>query len=106
MILDKNQVCPLFFALGAPRALELAFGRAGFVDVREERVPVVLRWGSADEACAAMLEGGPVALAWKRFSAETRAVVRAEYLASIDAYRDGAGFAVPSEVVFATARKP
>ncbi len=108
-IVDANvesEVCPLFFALGAPRALEIAFGRAGFVDVREERVPVVLRWGSADEACAAMLEGGPVALAWKRFPAETRAVVRAAYLASIDAYRDGDGFAVPSEVVFATARRP
>jgi SAM-dependent methyltransferase len=102
----ESEVCPLFFSLGAPRALPLAFSRAGFVDVAEERVPLVLRWGSADEACAAMLEGGPVALAWKRFSPDTRAAVRAAYLASIEDHRDGAGYAVPSEIVFATARKP
>ena len=42
---------------------------------------MTLSWASADEACTAMLEGGAVALAWNRFSAETRAVVRAEYLA-------------------------
>jgi SAM-dependent methyltransferase len=102
----QSEVCPLFFSLGAPRALTLAFGRAGFRDVSETRVPLVLRWGSADEACAAMLEGGPVALAWKRFPAPARAAVRAAYLASIEAYRDGAGYAVPSEIVLATARKP
>jgi SAM-dependent methyltransferase len=102
----QSEVCPLFFSLGALGALSLAFGRAGLCDVSEARLPLVLRWGSADEACAAMLEGGPVALAWKRFSAEARAAVRAAYLASIDAHRDGAGYAVPSEIVFATARKP
>jgi SAM-dependent methyltransferase len=101
-----SEVCPLFFALGAPGALPRAFGRAGLRDVSEERVPLVLRWASADEACAAILDGGPVALAWKRFPDETRAAVRAAYLASIEPYREGAGYAVPSELVFATARKP
>jgi SAM-dependent methyltransferase len=102
----QSEVCPLFFALGGPGALTLAFGRAGFQDVSETRVPLVLRWSSPDEACAAMLEGGPVALAWKRFSAPARTAVREAYLASIEAHRDGAGYAVPSEIVFATARKP
>jgi SAM-dependent methyltransferase len=101
----ESEVCPLFFALGAPRALALAFERAGLRDVVEERVPVVLRWRSADEACSAMLAGGPVALAWKRFSPAVRDDVRAAYLASIDAHRHGAGYEVPSEIVFATARK-
>jgi SAM-dependent methyltransferase len=100
-----SEVCPLFFALGVPRALEVSFGLAGFRDVVEERVPVTLTWASDDEACGAMLEGGPVALAWKRFSPEVRAGVRADYLASIAPFRHGAGYEIPSEVVFATARR-
>jgi hypothetical protein len=53
-----------------------------------------------------MLEGGAVALAWTRFSPETRAVVRAEYLASLEPFRRGDRYDVAAEVVFATARKP
>jgi hypothetical protein len=101
----ESEVCPLFFSLGVPRALELLFGGAGFVDVVEERRPVTLVWPSEDEACTAMLEGGPVALAWKRFSTETRALVRAAYLESIAPHRRGAGYEVPSEVVFISARR-
>jgi SAM-dependent methyltransferase len=101
----ESEVCPLFFSLGAPRALELLFAGAGFVDVVEERLPVTLEWPSDDQACAAMLEGGPVALAWKRFTPEMRAVVRAAYLDSIAPFRRGAGYQVPSEVVFARARR-
>ena len=80
--------------------------RAGLTDVVEESVPVTLSWASADEACAAMLEGGAVALAWSRFSPETRAVVRAEYLASLEPFRRGGRYDVAAEVAFATARKP
>ena len=53
-----------------------------------------------------MLEGGAVALAWSRFSAETRAIVRAEYLASLEPFRRGDRYEIAAEVVFATARKP
>jgi SAM-dependent methyltransferase len=101
----ESEVCPLFFSLGVPGALPALFGLAGFTDVVEERVPVTLAWESADEAAAAMLEGGPVALAWKRFSPEVRALVRERYLASIEPFRRGGGYAVPSEVVFASARR-
>jgi SAM-dependent methyltransferase len=101
----ESEVCPLFFSLGVPRALEILFRGAGFVDVVEERRAVTLAWPSDDEACGAMLEGGPVALAWKRFSPETRAQVRAAYLESIAPFRRGAGYEVPSEVVFARARR-
>ena len=59
---------------------------------------MTLAWASADEACRAMLEGGAVALAWNRFSAETRAVVRAEYLASLEPFRRGERYDVPAEV--------
>jgi SAM-dependent methyltransferase len=101
----QSEVCPLFFALGAPGALTFALARAGFDDIAEQRFPLSLGWASADDACAAMLEGGPVALAWKRFSPAARRTVRAEYLASIEPYRRGSRYQVPSEVVFATARK-
>jgi hypothetical protein len=53
-----------------------------------------------------MLEGGAVAMAWSRFSAETRAAVRGEYLASLERFRRGDRYDVAAEVVFATARKP
>jgi SAM-dependent methyltransferase len=101
-----SDVCPLFFALGVPGALTASLARAGLTDVTEESVPVTLSWASADEACRAMLEGGAVALAWSRFSSETRAVVRAEYLASLEPFRRGDRYDVAAEVVFATARRP
>ena len=101
----ESDVCPLFFALGVPGALTAAFGQAGLVEVVEESVPVTLSWRSGDEACRAMLEGGAVALAWNRFDAETRAVVHAEYLASLEPFRRGERYDVPAEVMFATARK-
>jgi ubiquinone/menaquinone biosynthesis C-methylase UbiE len=101
-----SEVCPLFFSLGVPGAPRAYLERAGFRDVFEESVPVTLSWTSADEACRAMLEGGAVALAWNRFSPETRAVVRAEYLASLEPFRRGDRYDVAAEVMFATARKP
>jgi len=101
-----SEVCPLFFDLGVPGALTASFQRAGLTDVVEESVPVTLSWASADEACAAMLEGGAVALAWNRFDAETRAVVRAAYLASLEPFRRGDRYDVAAEVMYATARKP
>ncbi len=102
----ESEVCPLFFASGVPGALPTLCAGSGLVDVVEERVPVTLQWASADEAASTMLEGGPVALAWKRFSPEVRRDVREAYLASIAPFRRGQGYAVPSEVVFATARRP
>jgi ubiquinone/menaquinone biosynthesis C-methylase UbiE len=101
-----SEVCPLFFSLGAPGAPTAYLERAGFCDVVEDSVPITLSWRSADEACQAMLEGGAVALAWNRFSPETRAVVRAEYLASLEPFRRGARYDVAAEVMFATARRP
>jgi SAM-dependent methyltransferase len=101
----QSEVCPMFFALGVPGALELAFGRAGLDQVETERVPITLAWPSEDAVVGAMLEGGAVALAWKRFSPETRAEVRAEYLASIAPFRRGEGYEIAAEVVFATAHR-
>ncbi len=99
-----SDVCPMFFHLGTKDTLARAFAAAGFVDVELERIATTLRYASADEALEAVFRGGPVALAYSRFDAATRAAVHAEYLASIAAYADGAGFRIPGEFVVAAAR--
>ena len=101
----EGDACPLFFSLGAPGALTGALWRAGLEVTAEERVPVTLAWPSADEACDALLEGGAVALAWKHFSPDVQAEVCATFLATLEPFRRGAGYDVPAEVLFATARK-
>jgi ubiquinone/menaquinone biosynthesis C-methylase UbiE len=101
-----SDVCPLFFGLGGEGALRAGLMAAGFEDVRELRVETALRWPDAERALDAMLAGGAVALAYSRFAPEVRAAVRREYAAAIAAYRDGDGYTVPAEMVFATARRP
>lgn len=100
-----SEVCPLFFRLGTKDSLARAFSEAGFGDVRFERISVELVYASADEALSAAFEGGPVALAYSRFDDSTRVTVRAEYLQSIEGYRDGAGYHIPGEFVAAVGRK-
>ncbi len=101
----ESEVCPLFFALGVPGALALALERAGFGNIAEERIPMTLDWPSAEAAVRDMLEGGAVALAWRRFSPEIRRQVGNEYLASIESFRQGTHYRVPSEILFVTAER-
>ncbi len=63
----QMEVCPLFFALGAPGGFASALASAGFVEPHEERVEVVLRWADRSEACAAVFDGGPGALPFSMF---------------------------------------
>jgi len=102
----QMDVCPLFFALGAPGAFAAALEHAGLIDQREERVAVTLRWRDCHEACAAMFDGGPGALPFSMFTEEMRQAVRDQFVASIEPYRRGDGFEVPAEFVYATACKP
>ena len=102
----SSDVCPLFFQLGTKDSLARAFTRAGFVDVRFERIEVSLDYASGDQALDAAFRGGPVALAYSRFDAPTREAVHAEYLDSIEPYRDGAGYRIPGEFVAAVGMKP
>lgn len=101
-----SDVCPLFYQLGTKDSLARAFTAAGFVDVRHERLGVELRYASPEDALGAAFKGGPVALAYSRFEDRTRAVVHAEYLQSIETYRDGAGYRIPGEFVVAVGTKP
>ena len=101
-----SDVCPMFFQLGTGDALALALRAAGFADMAVERVPTTLHYASAEAALDAAFRGGPVAMAYSRFDAATRAAVHAEYLHSIAGYAAGAGYAIPGEFVVAAARVP
>jgi ubiquinone/menaquinone biosynthesis C-methylase UbiE len=102
----NSDVCPLFFALGGEGALKLAFERAGFQDVRDEREERTLLWPSDEEACGAIFPGGPVALPYSKFSSQVQAEVHAEYLDSLAPYRqDDGSYRVPGEFVYAVGSK-
>jgi ubiquinone/menaquinone biosynthesis C-methylase UbiE len=101
----SSDVCPMFFALGAPGALTELFEAAGFVDVEEGRLGVELRYDNADDALGAAFLGGPVALAYSRFDDDARAGAHREYLASISDFADGTGHRVPGEFVVCSARR-
>lgn len=73
-----SEVCPLFFLLGTKDTLQRKFERAGFADVAADRVSTILHYDSPEEACGAAFEGGPMALAYSRFDAPTRAEVHSE----------------------------
>jgi ubiquinone/menaquinone biosynthesis C-methylase UbiE len=94
-----SEVCPMFFQLGNGDALTGEFEAAGFTRVRSERVDAPLRYETPEQACGAAFLGGPVALAYGRFTDDVKAEVHAEYLASIEQYRAGEGFRVPGEFV-------
>ena len=98
-----SDVCPLFFQLGARRALAGQLRAAGFDAPREQRLAAVLHYADAAAACQAAFAGGPVALAWSRFGETARARARASYLDSIAGWRSGEGYAVPAEFVLACA---
>jgi ubiquinone/menaquinone biosynthesis C-methylase UbiE len=101
----KSDVCPLFFRLGTGDALEAAFREAGFTGVKSKRIAAPIHHASPEDACGAVFAGGPVALAYNRFDEDTRQAVHGEYLASIEEYRDGAGYSVPGEFVVVSGAK-
>jgi SAM-dependent methyltransferase len=95
----QSDVCPMFFRLGAGDALRQAFLAAGFVDVAERRLQSRLLYATADEACEAAFAGGPVGLAYGRFTDSMKAEAHEEYLASLEPYRVREGYSVPGEFV-------
>jgi SAM-dependent methyltransferase len=99
----KSDVCPMFFFLGTPGAIEATLENAGFVDVSVTRLRVDLAYRDAGEAIGAAFLGGPVALPFGRFGDDEQRDVENEYLESIAEFRDGDGYLVPGEFVIATA---
>ncbi len=101
----ESDVCPMFFQLGLPGALKLAFEQAGFAETTEVRVDRPLEFTSEREVLSAFFAGGPVALAYSKFSPEVRETVHTEFLQSITPYKNGSGFNIPGEFVFMLGRK-
>jgi ubiquinone/menaquinone biosynthesis C-methylase UbiE len=101
----QSEVCPMFFQLGAGDALGHAFGAAGFGRIECRRLATRLHYAGANEACDAAFVGGPVALAYSRFSEATKAVARDDYLRSISPHRRGESYAIPGEFVIVAGAK-
>ncbi|MEJ2085689.1 MAG: methyltransferase domain-containing protein [Acidobacteriota bacterium] len=101
----KSEVCPMFFQLGTGEGMRLHFEAAAFDDVASVRINTVLEYETPEDALSAAFEAGPVAMAYSRFDASTREEVHAEYLASIEPYRNHSGFEIPGEFVVTTGRK-
>jgi len=102
-----SEVCPLFFACGAPGALAADFAAAGLVDVAEGRQSEALAFADERALLGAMLLGGPVALAVKRFTPAVMAEVEREFLASVAAHRQADGsYRIPGEFLTVSGRKP
>ena len=98
-----SEVCPLFFASGAPGSLRRDFEQAGLRDVEEHRQREVLEFADERSLLSAMLLGGPVALAVKRFTPETMREVEAEFLDSVRDHRTADGsYSIPGEFVTVT----
>lgn len=95
-----SEVCPMFFGTGAPKALIRTFEQAGLRDINEHRQTEVLRFEDEAAVLDAVLLGGPVALAVKRFDKATWEEVCEEFLASVSAYRNADGsYSIPGEFV-------
>jgi len=95
----KSEVCPMFFNLGNMDVLKRSFAAAGFHTLKAERISTVLDYSSGDEACGAAFAGGPVALAYNKFSNEIKQEAHLEYLDSINQFKHNNGYAVPGEFV-------
>lgn len=102
----RSAVCPMFFRTGSGDTLDRALHAAGLVDVQTSTVPTELNYADADAACDAALLAGPVALAYSRFDEPTRLAVRADYLASIEPWRQGTGYAIPGMFAIGIGRCP
>lgn len=101
----RSEVCPMFFRIGTGATLDGALRAAGLVDVHLSHPPTTIHYANADAACDAAFLSGPVALAYSRFDESTRVAVRAEYLASIEPWRDGDRFAIPGTFVIGSGRR-
>ncbi len=101
----QSDVCPMFFRLGLGESLQHAFAAAGFRDITTRRLETRLLYATPAEACEAAFAGGPVGLAYSRFSNETKTEAHKEYLASLEPYRHDEGYSVPGEFVVVVGTK-
>jgi ubiquinone/menaquinone biosynthesis C-methylase UbiE len=101
----SSDVCPLFYQLGTGDLLKQSYEQAGFRDVEVKKITTTLEYGNEEEACKAAFLGGPVALAYARFSDEVKEEAKTEYIRSIETFRVATGYAIPGEFVVAVGYK-
>lgn len=101
----KTDVCPLFFQLGTGNTLQRIFETAGFSRVRTGRFNVDLHYDTEEETIVGAFQGGAVALAYRKFEDATKTEAHAEYIESIQPYKNGSGYDIPGEFVIVTGRK-
>jgi len=107
-IVDKrvaSEVCPMFFNTGNDTVMEKLFTAAAFSDITTERISTQLEYVSAEDACGAAFAGGPVALAYHKFSPEVKEEAHTEYLDSIKEFKYSNGYKVPGEFVICVGYK-
>jgi ubiquinone/menaquinone biosynthesis C-methylase UbiE len=103
-IVDRRvatEVCPMFFNLGNRDVLKRSFEMADFSNVNFEKLNTTLNYNSDEEAYGAAFAGGPVALAYHKFSDQVKKEAHIEYLDSIKPFQQGKGYAIPGEFVVA-----
>ena len=71
-----------------------------------QRIERRLCYASPEKACRETFAAGPVALAYARFTEDVKSEAYAEYLASIEPFRDGTAYSIPGEIVVAAGKKP
>ena len=96
-----SEVCPMFFNLGNPDILELNFKLAGFDAIITKRINTTLFYSCEKDALGAAFDGGPVAMAYNKFTDAIKQQVHKAYLASIADYKKGNSYEVPGEFVVA-----
>lgn len=94
-----SEVCPMFFHLGNADMLKQCFETAGFRNVASERMASTLEYASDEEACMAAFAGGPVALAYNKFTPQVKEETHAEYIKSIKPFQEKGGYKIPGEFV-------
>jgi ubiquinone/menaquinone biosynthesis C-methylase UbiE len=94
-----SEVCPMFFNLGNEGVLQQYMSVGGFKNISIERINTVLNYSSAEEACGAAFLGGPVALAYSKFSDDTKKEVNKEYIESIKPFKNMDSYQIPGEFV-------
>lgn len=102
----NTDVCPMFFQLGTGDSLRYSLESAGFTGIESERFYVNLHYESDHEAIIGAFLGGAVAMAYRKFDEKTRDEAHAEYLESIEPYKNGNGYDIPGEFVICTGFKP
>jgi hypothetical protein len=100
-----SEVCPMFFNLGNPDMLSHHFKAAGFAEIKVHRIKTILTYKNEEEALGAAFDGGPVALAYHKFSDQIKQEVHTAYLSSIAPYKKGPGYEVPGEFVIANGQR-